>query len=156
MSHPRDDGNIAVLEAIETALNTGKGKQLDDRGRELLDPRPVAPPVGYKRQPSMVEHIRNMVRSEMLRSAAENAGMESFEDADDFVVGDDYDPASPYEGDFEPVDYEALKAQEARDAKKASTPPENQGTRPEGGEKAPTPPPAPDASGSKTGSAPNP
>lgn len=99
---PETPENIAALEAIETALNTGKGKQLDDRGRELLDPRPVAPPVGYKRQPSMVEHIRNMVRSEMLAQAAQQADVDTFEEADDFDVGDDYDPRSPYEEVFEP------------------------------------------------------
>ena len=33
----------------------------DERGAEVLDPTPIAPPVGYKRQPSMVEHIAAMV-----------------------------------------------------------------------------------------------
>lgn len=76
-------------------------------GDEVLSPVPMAPPVGYRREPSMVERIRSMVRSEHVRLAALQAGQETFEEADDFEIGDDYDPASPYEEVFEPVDYEA-------------------------------------------------
>ena len=86
-----------------------KGKNLDAHGREIVSGVPVAPPVGYKKQPSMVEHIRNMVRSEMLRQAVEQGGFETFEEADDFEVGDDYDPSSPYEEQFEPVAHGPLK-----------------------------------------------
>lgn len=71
-------------------------------GKEFLDPTPMAPPLGYKQQPSMVDHIRNMIRSEKLRQEALDAGYETFEEADDFDVGDDIDPHSPYEVDFEP------------------------------------------------------
>lgn len=74
---------------------------LDENGHEIMDPRPMAPPVGYNRQPSLTEQIRNMVRSEKLRQEAEAAGMETFEEADDFEVGDDYEPSSPYEADFD-------------------------------------------------------
>lgn len=72
-------------------------------GYELPDPTPMAPPVGYKKQPSMVEHIRNMVRSEQLRAHVEAQGAESFEEADDFEVDDDDRlPISAYEAFFEP------------------------------------------------------
>lgn len=69
------------------------------------DPTPMQPPLGYKRQPSMVEHIRNMVRSEHLRLAAEQSGAETFEEADDFDIDDDLpEPSSAYEFEenFEP------------------------------------------------------
>lgn len=69
---------------------------LDDRGREVLDDTPVAPPVGYKPTPSMIDHVRAMVRQELSRKASEE-GFETFEEADDFEVGDDYEPSSPYE-----------------------------------------------------------
>lgn len=74
-------------------------------GDELPSDVPVAPPVGYRREPSMVEHIRAMVRSEHLRIAAEQAGLESFEEADDFDVPDEDEPLSAYEmaDDYEPV-----------------------------------------------------
>lgn len=76
--------------------------RLDENGHEIPDPTPMAPPIGYKRQPSLAEQIRAMVRSEKLRQEAEEAGAETFDEADDFDVGDDYDPRSPYEHDFDP------------------------------------------------------
>lgn len=93
-------------------INPDTGEVIQTRdGAEILDSTPMAPPVGYKKQPSMVEYIRDMVRSERLRQEAEAAGAETWEEADDFDVGEDYDPSSPYEGDFEPIDNEALRAQ---------------------------------------------
>lgn len=87
----------------EILPNEGKeGKPLDQYGREVPDPTPMEPPVGYFRQPSMVEHIRSLVASEMLRRAAEEAGAETFEESEDFEVGDDYDPHTPYEAVFDP------------------------------------------------------
>lgn len=70
-------------------------------GREKPDGTPVAPPIGYLRQPSMFERMREMVRKE-LSEAAQESGFETFEEADDFNIGDDYDPTSPYEELFEP------------------------------------------------------
>lgn len=69
------------------------------------DPTPMQPPLGYVRQPTMVEHVRNAIRSENLRLAALEAGAESFEEADDFDVADDDEPVSAYEYEpaFEPV-----------------------------------------------------
>nr|QJB20745.1 MAG: hypothetical protein [Microvirus sp.] len=75
---------------------------LDDRGRELGDPVPMAPPVGLTRSPSLAEQIRSMVRREMSDAAA-NHGMETFEEADDFDIDDDpLDPHTPYEAVFDP------------------------------------------------------
>lgn len=82
---------------------------LDERGRELPDPVPLAPPVGYKKQPSLFELVRTMVKSERLRAEVESAGYETFEDADDFVIGDDYDPRSPYENEFEGLPLSELR-----------------------------------------------
>lgn len=138
MPEKMDSTTQTVLEAIEAAYNTGKGKPLDDRGRELLDPRPMAPPVGYTRQPSMVEHIRNMVRSEALRQAAEAAEADTFEEADDFDIEEDYDPHTPYEAVFDPPPVDV-----------PPSPPENQGTQPKAGETAPSPAPERDEPGSK-------
>lgn len=75
---------------------------LDDRRRFIPDPTPIAPPVGYIKQPSLAEQIRSMVRSERLRQEVEAAGAETFEESDDFDIGDDYDPDSPYEPVFDP------------------------------------------------------
>lgn len=78
---------------------------VDEHGREILDSRPMAPPVGYKKQPSLIDHVietRRAIREEMSR-AAEEQGFESMADADDFYVDDDpVDPSSPWEQNFEP------------------------------------------------------
>lgn len=87
-------------EVREFLMHKGRLQTVD--GQELPDPKPIAPPVGYKKQPSMAELVRDMVRSERLRQEAESMGHESYEDADDFDVGDDYDPRSPYEWQFDP------------------------------------------------------
>lgn len=98
----------------------------DERGSEIPDPNPMQPPVGYNRQPSLAEQIRAMVVSENLRREAEAAGMETFEEADDFDVGDDFEEErhSPYEGNFDPMtphERAALSTQ-GRDPSKILTP----------------------------------
>lgn len=98
----------------------------DESGSEIPDPNPMQPPVGYNRQPSLAEQIRAMVVSENLRREAEAAGMETFEEADDFDVGDDFEEErhSPYEGNFDPMtphERAALSTQ-GRDVDKILTP----------------------------------
>lgn len=97
---------LEQLAKLEEALNAHpKNKPLDSDGREIPDPRPVSSPIGYVKQPSMVEHIRTLVRGELLRHAAEATDMETFEEADD--LDDDEDdggnaPRTPYEAVFDP------------------------------------------------------
>lgn len=74
--------------------------RFDENGHEVLDPTPVAIPVGFRRPPSLQEMIRQYVRRELSQQAAAE-GHETFEEADDFDVGDDYDPRSPWELDFD-------------------------------------------------------
>lgn len=60
----------------------------DKEGRcEIPDPTPVELPVGYEHPESLEAMIARMIRYESLR--AEEAGLESFEEADDFDVSDD-------------------------------------------------------------------
>ena len=73
----------------------------DKHGRELPSPMQIQPPAGYRRQPSLAEQIREMVRSERLAADLAAQGAETFEEADDFDVDDDYDPTTPYEEVFE-------------------------------------------------------
>lgn len=93
---------MSKLTSKKAVVEEPREAHLDENGHEVVSSVPVAPPLGYKKQPTMVEHIRNLVRSEHLRVAAEAAGQESFEEADDFEVGDDFDPSSPYEEVFDP------------------------------------------------------
>lgn len=84
----------------------------DVYGREIPDPVPIAPPVGWFKQPSMFDQVRQMVRSEQLRMYAEAQGNETFEDASDFEVEDEMFPTSQFEDadDFEPPpDFEARR-----------------------------------------------
>ena len=106
-----------------------KGRPLDKEGRYYGNPVPLEPPVGYVRSKSIAEQIRDMVRSERLKMEAENAGYESFEDADDFDVDDDFDPRSPFEENFDflpvnqgPADPPAPEAPPAQ-AAPGTTPP---------------------------------
>lgn len=75
---------------------------LDEQGREIVDSRPIAASLGIKREPTLAERIKATVRSEYLAHQAKLQGHETFEEADDFEVGDDYDPTSPYENEFDP------------------------------------------------------
>lgn len=85
-------------------------KGLDEHGNFVVDATPLAPPIGYKKQPSMVELVREMVRSERLKAEAEANGHESFEEAEDFDIEDDPDMMrSPWENDFDPPLREILR-----------------------------------------------
>lgn len=96
--------NVKELKALLADTISKHVKKLPLIGSKLVpDPVPVAPPVGYERPPSMIDTVRNMIRSEQLRREVEAAGFETFQEADDFDVGDDYDPSSPYEETFDPV-----------------------------------------------------
>lgn len=75
---------------------------LDKNGHEVLDDTPIALPMGFGRPPSLQEQIRQMVRIEHLKMVDAGHDVESPEEADDFDVGDDYDPSSPWEYDFNP------------------------------------------------------
>lgn len=121
------------VDAPNTKTNVGR---LDDFGREIPDGRPMAPPIGYKRTPSLSEQIRDMVQSERLAQELASTGAETFEESEDFDVGDDVDPHSPWEQYFEPTELAELQAN--YEAARAA----NQPPPPEPGPKAPEPPAA--------------
>jgi len=116
-------------------------------GRERPSDVPLAPPLGYVKQPTIHERIRDMVRSEHLRREAEAAGAETFEEADDFDVGDDFDPSSPYEGDFDPLPPPNQAPEAPGGAARPHEPPE--ATTPTPGPD-PAPEPSPGSPGSHT------
>lgn len=125
LDEQQDDGIVVWRKKPRIALSkywdklTQKNK--DKAGREIPDPTPMAPPLGYVKQPSMVEHIREMIRGENLRKEALNADMETFEEADDFDVGDDTDPISgyEYEENFEPAGVIAVREAVAKAEERA-------------------------------------
>lgn len=70
--------------------------QFDERGREIPDPTPISRPVGFRPPPTLQDQIRAYVRNELSAQAA-SQGHETFEEADDFDVGEDYEPTSKWE-----------------------------------------------------------
>lgn len=73
----------------------GKALLLPD-GRELLNPLPIAPPIGFRKEPDILELVAAQVREhyEMLKGDEE---IDSLEDANDFGEDEDFDPSSIYE-----------------------------------------------------------
>lgn len=106
---------------------------LNPDGSENPDPTPIAPPVGYKKAPSLIENMRAMIREHAVAMAIAGQEAETFEEADDFDVDDDFDPHSPWENEFEPPIAQINQEEAAKNAaaKAAQKPP------------AAEPPPAP-------------
>lgn len=90
----------------------------DEHGREILDPTPMQPPLGYKRTPTLSEQIAQQVRQMKLEILqGDSVVEESEDDADDFQVGDDFEPLSPYENDhIPPLAVLKKRAKEINDA----------------------------------------
>lgn len=103
---------------------------IDPLGREIPDPRPMAPPVGYQRQPSIFDLVRDQVaRANLLH--AQDREFETFEDNEDFDIPDDpTDPSSPWENDFDPPWSEVQAAIAADRAAKAPKPAPDDPARP--------------------------
>lgn len=93
-----ETGEVMSKEDIEYAYTREGRKEI---GKEFPNPVPMAPPLGFVPQPPIWEQIRAMVKREMSQ-VAEAEGFESEEEANDFDVGDDFDPSTPYEEEFEP------------------------------------------------------
>lgn len=70
-----------------------------EEGHEILNPTPIAPPLGYTPQLSLAEQIRQQVR---LQALAERMDPETEEEADDFDVDDDPPIPSRWENDMVP------------------------------------------------------
>lgn len=65
---------------------TDKWNRFNESGHEELNPTPMQPPLGYVRQPSLSEQIRQQIQT--LRRL-EDHEPESEEEADDFDIPDD-------------------------------------------------------------------
>lgn len=79
-------------------------KSFDELGREIPAGHKVATPPHLARAISRHEEMKEFIRREMSRMAAD-AGHESFEEADDFDVDEDPDPVSVYELPEAPVEW---------------------------------------------------
>lgn len=89
-----------IAENVREAIKSHPKKlPLNEQGQLVPDPVPMAPPIGYRPQPDMMDMIRQQVR--LASMEAERAGLETEDEADDFDVGDDPEIKSPYELDAE-------------------------------------------------------
>lgn len=79
-------------------------RQLDSLGREIISDERVEIPARLRRPDTIAEQIQRTVRHE-LSLAASNVGFESFDEADDFDVGDE-DPRSIHELDDDQLEYD--------------------------------------------------
>ena len=75
--------------------------KINKDGTEKLCNKPMSVPIGFKQPPTLQQQIKQMIRSEKLQMAAMEAGHETFEESEDFDIGDDYDPTAPYELGFD-------------------------------------------------------
>lgn len=75
---------------------------LDQNGYEIPDNTPVELPTRLRVSVNRVTQMRQLIRAELSRQAADQ-GDETFEEADDFDLPDGEEWFSPYEEDFEPV-----------------------------------------------------
>lgn len=77
----------------------------NSRGHEVLDQTPLEMPMQWHRPPTLEEQIKSFVRRE-LSMRADQAGQETFQEADDFDIDDDpIDPSSPWELHFDQEHY---------------------------------------------------
>lgn len=92
----------------------------DKHGRELPDKTPVAIPIKFKKPQHISDTIKRLVRTTM-SDLAEEKGLDSLEDADDFDTGEnDIEPYSPYEiKDLEGWDEVKRKHREAKNGDKS-------------------------------------
>ena len=86
---------------------------LDKNGHELCDQTTMELPSGFKRPETLAEQVQRLVRTTVSREA-HLAGAETFEESEDFDVGDETDPATPYEAHFDPILGKEITADEFR------------------------------------------
>lgn len=75
----------------------------NEAGEEILDPTPMQPPLGYKKSLSLSEQIRQQVQLSLIERLESEMEPETEEEADDFEIGDDYEPLSKHENDHVPT-----------------------------------------------------
>lgn len=81
---------------------TNKLSSYDKKGGEVLDKTPIEMPVGFKRPKPIQDKIRELVNNALIMKELSEAGLESFEEADDFDIPDEtYDPTTPFEENFD-------------------------------------------------------
>lgn len=77
----------------------------DKHGNEIPDNTPIEIPLGYKVPETLQQQMQRMIRSEAMAQYARAQGAETFEESNDFDVGDDEDPSSIHELDDQEIEF---------------------------------------------------
>jgi len=112
------------------------------KGTETLDTTPVATPVKFHRPPTLQEQIQRYTRNHLNKIALQE-GKETFEEANDFDVGEDELPPTPHEIEFDArgeAEFEKFAIKALPKGKKPKADPAGK-TDPEGSVSAPNTPP---------------
>lgn len=110
---PIDQFQIEYLDQATGELTfrriSQQDRYLNKAGQEIPDPRPAAPALGKIPETNIRDYIKTLVRNERLQQELDAQGVETFEEANDFEVGEDYFPDSEYENDLEPSVAELIR-----------------------------------------------
>lgn len=115
---------LKPTDRIKAMQSHKKGMALNAGGQEVPDPRPMEPPVGYVAQPTLMELMASMLQQHQRAQELLEEDFDTEEDADDFDVGEDYEPESPHEHDVLDEAYErsaGAREEAARRAAAAAT-----------------------------------
>lgn len=117
-----------MLDDDEFIAVAGFLAELDKNGHEMLNPKPMYPTVGFQNPPTLEQQIRALLQEARVREAIEAEGFETPEEADDFDVGDDFEPFSFHEFSEEEEEIarayiQARREEEARRATPATPAP---------------------------------
>lgn len=88
---------MSVKEKVKKFSEWARGVcAYNEKGEEILDPRPLEVPVGFEKPASLEELVRLFMSGEVQRQLSDG-GVESFEDADDFDVEDEEELEAPWQ-----------------------------------------------------------
>lgn len=98
---------LYVTPDLAKQLDSLVSSLLDSHGHEVPNPVPHSPPSGLLRPPTLQDQIKRLLRIEVSRQAQQQ-GRETFDEANDFDIGDmDDAPMSRYQMvDEVPADFQ--------------------------------------------------
>lgn len=87
---------LYITQELMQNLTTLRTAYLNEDGREVNNPAPIAYPGRLDDKPSLQDQIKRLLRIELSRQMAAQ-GHETFDEANDFDVDSDPEPFSPFE-----------------------------------------------------------
>lgn len=86
---------------LDTVGKQTTGKPMEPgRGREIPDPNPLSIPAGFRKPETLASQIARLVKRQKMED--DDQVDETWEDALDFDIDDDFDPTSPWETVYDP------------------------------------------------------